>query len=191
MSGHAVHTKTRPCQNPRSGRLFVQCYATLAARFLEAHRPLKLGQIHQMKFPVSGFKIQNRSSSRVGDNLYRTLRYKLRPKFHQFHCQIICHAAMGSKLNMRYGSCFNEEDLIGKIVAITKGSMHGSSVSKRLLQRWLLQMNAHLAEKMTGLIGKGRPRAPMGLLISSLLCRASISHRFCFFQASADIHTIF
>ena len=54
---------------------------------------------------------------------------------------------MGSKLNVRYGSCFNEEDLIGKIVAITKGSMHGSSVSKRLLQRWLLQMNANLAEK--------------------------------------------
>ena len=57
---------------------------------------------------------------------------------------------------MRYGSCFNEEDLVGKIVAITKGSMHGSSVSKRLLQRWLLQLNASLAEGEKTSVGRGR-----------------------------------
>ena len=45
---------------------------------------------------------------------------------------------------------------MGKIVAITKGSMHGSSVSNRLLQRWLLQMNAHLAETEGKIDSAGR-----------------------------------
>ena len=73
-------------------------------------------------------------------------RYKLRPKFHAFHCQIVLHASSGAKLNVRFGSCFNEEDLIGKLTRVTKGALHASSSAKRLLQRWLLQMNAHLCE---------------------------------------------
>ena len=83
------------------------------------------------------------------------LRYKMRPKFHAFHCQIILHASSGASLNVKYGSCFNEEDLIGKVTRVTKGSLHASTVCKRVLQRWLLQMNAHLCERVRVRLGTG------------------------------------
>ena len=99
-------------ENPRSGRLYCQCYAALAERFLKANRPLKLGQIYQTIFRICYIGPEKQSIRQLRKNV--TLRYKLRPKFHAFHCQIICHAAFGAKLNIRYGSCFNEEDLVGK-----------------------------------------------------------------------------
>ena len=128
----------------RSGRLFCQCYVALASRFLKANRPLTLvATIIVFSLGTLAYIYRQQIITHVPADLGQS-RYKLRPKFHAFHCQIVLHASAGAKLNVRHGSCFNEEDLIGKVTRVTKGAMHASSTCKRILQRWLLQMNAHL-----------------------------------------------
>ena len=37
--------------------------------------------------------------------------YKVRPKFHSLHCECILKIRAGSRLNPRFTSCFNDEDL--------------------------------------------------------------------------------
>ena len=100
------------------------------------------GTQHRLSFWVSPICTDKQMDHALADLVQS--RYKVRPKFHAFHCQIILNASAGAKYNVRYGSCFNEEDMIGKLCRVTKGALHASSTSKRLLQRWLLQMNAHL-----------------------------------------------
>mgnify|MGYP001820215750 CR=1 FL=1 len=74
----------------------------------------------------------------------RRPRFKLRPKFHQFHCWIVLRLARGSSLNPRIASCFMEEDFIGQVAGIVKRSPHPTTVGLRCLQRWLLLVNQHL-----------------------------------------------
>ena len=82
--------------------------------------------------------------------LTRKVRYKLRPKFHLFHCGIVLRLAdtpaggRGSRLNPKVAGCYTEEDLIGKLMATYKKAPHAATVSKRLVQRWQLQFNAWL-----------------------------------------------
>ncbi|CAE7427213.1 TY1B-DR3 [Symbiodinium sp. CCMP2592] len=71
-------------------------------------------------------------------------RYKMRPKTHQFHCELVLRM-LTSRLNPRWGSCWTEEDYVGQITKIVKGSVHSSSISLRVLQRWQLHYNAKLA----------------------------------------------
>ena len=73
-------------------------------------------------------------------------RYKIRPKFHDFLCGIVMRLARGSRTNPRWLACFGEEDYIGKICGMLKGSMHPSTYGKRALERSLLGLNAHLME---------------------------------------------
>ena len=75
---------------------------------------------------------------------HEKLRYKVRPKFHQFHCEVICRLST-SRLNPKYAGCNLEEDFIGKVMACTKGAVHAATLSSRVLQRWLLQYNCWLA----------------------------------------------
>ena len=72
-------------------------------------------------------------------------RYKLRPKFHMYHCELVLSYAASLK-RARWGSCFMEEDLVGQLVKIAKGSVHSSSVSLRILQRWLLHFNCQMVK---------------------------------------------
>ena len=72
---------------------------------------------------------------------YVSPRYKLRPKMHQFHCEIVLRLAGGSRVNPRLASCYSEEDFIGKVMSSLKRSIHPSSLSSRVIQRWLLQLN--------------------------------------------------
>ena len=72
-------------------------------------------------------------------------RYKIRPKVHILHCQILLRLEAGSRFNPRYGSCFIEEDLVGQVVRLVKQSVHSNTVSRRTLQRWCLQYNSWLA----------------------------------------------
>ena len=73
-------------------------------------------------------------------------RYKLRPKFHSVHCETLCRLKNGARMNPRFYSCWNAEDYIGRIANIGKGSCHVQSLSKRVLQRALLQLNVFLME---------------------------------------------
>ena len=71
-------------------------------------------------------------------------RYKLRPKFHQFHCELVLRM-LTSRLNPRWGSCWTEEDYVGQITKVVKGAVHSLTISRRVLQRWQLHYNAKLA----------------------------------------------
>ena len=71
-------------------------------------------------------------------------RYKLRPKLHALHCQVVCRAASGAAFNPKFASCWNEESFIGELCSVVKGASHASTLSKRVVQRWLLQYNAQL-----------------------------------------------
>ena len=62
-------------------------------------------------------------------------RYKMRPKFHQFHCELVLRL-LTSRLNPRWGSCWTEEDYVGQITKIVKGAVHSDTISRRVLQRW-------------------------------------------------------
>ena len=72
-------------------------------------------------------------------------RFKVRPKVHVLQCEILLRIESGARFNPRYASCFVEEDRAGQITAIAKASVHASTVSKRYLERWLLQYNSFLA----------------------------------------------
>ena len=72
-------------------------------------------------------------------------RYYVRPKMHSFACETLGRLRGGSKLNPRFLSCWGDEDYVGKICHRAKGSLHPTSLSKRLLQRSLLFLNSWLA----------------------------------------------
>lgn len=71
-------------------------------------------------------------------------RYKMRPKFHDFMCGIVMRLVRGSRTNPRWLACFGEEDYIGKVCGMLKGSLHPATYGKRALERSLLGLNAHL-----------------------------------------------
>ena len=73
---------------------------------------------------------------------------------HQLHCQILCRAAAGSLLNPRVCSCFNEESFIGSMCQIAKGTVHGSTVGLRTIQRWMLQLNSRLCAELADEVEK-------------------------------------
>ena len=70
--------------------------------------------------------------------------YKVRPKFHSLHCECILKIRAGSRLNPRFTSCFNDEDLSEKSRSVGK-STHVLTMARRVLERLLLQTNAWLA----------------------------------------------
>lgn len=71
-------------------------------------------------------------------------RYRLRPKIHSFQCEILQRLCAGSRLNPRFISCSNEEDLIGKVMAIVKNKVHASTLARRVLERYMLGINVFL-----------------------------------------------
>ena len=73
-------------------------------------------------------------------------RYKIRPKYHSFFCEILSRTRSGSKLNPRYVGCNNEEDFVGKICGVLKGAVHPASLGRRVLERFLLGLNMRLME---------------------------------------------
>ena len=77
---------------------------------------------------------------------HRVPRFKLRPKFHQLHCELICQVANGSRLNPRYGSTFSEEDMVGNLMRMAKASVSPTTLSLRMLQRWLLHYNGQMVK---------------------------------------------
>ena len=80
----------------------------------------------------------------IKDMSRNVLRYKLRPKFHQYHCEVVCRLAK-SRLNPKYAGCNLEEDFVGKVMRCATGAVHSTTLSLRVLQRWLLQYNCWLA----------------------------------------------
>ena len=71
-------------------------------------------------------------------------RWKLRPKMHSFACEAIRRIQDGSRVNPRFVGCCGEEDYIGKIATICKGSVHPSTLARRVLERCMLGLNVHL-----------------------------------------------
>lgn len=71
-------------------------------------------------------------------------RYRIRPKIHSFQCEILQRLCAGSRLNPRFISCSNEEDLIGKVMAIVKNKLHASTLARRVLERYMLGINVFL-----------------------------------------------
>ena len=72
------------------------------------------------------------------------IRYKVRPKLHQLHCEIILRVHAGGRLNPKIPSCFNDESFIGLICGAARKAPHAATMCKTLLQRWLLDVNARL-----------------------------------------------
>lgn len=73
--------------------------------------------------------------------------YKLRPKWHSFYCEIIERMRNGNSINPRHVGCAGEEDYIGKLCSMIKGSLHASTYGRRTLERALMGLNVHLMEK--------------------------------------------
>ena len=71
-------------------------------------------------------------------------RFKVRPRLHQFVCEIIPKLRAGSRLNPKYTACFADESFIGRMCAIGKSNVHPSTMGLRLLQRTLMQLNSHI-----------------------------------------------
>ena len=64
--------------------------------------------------------------------------WKVRPKLHRFVCKTVLR---DTRLNCRFVSCWTEEDNVGKTCSVACGAVHASTLSKRLLQRFLLRLN--------------------------------------------------
>ena len=73
------------------------------------------------------------------------LRYKVRPKLHQLHCELVLRTHEGGRLNHKIASCFNDESFIGLMCGSARKAPHAATLCKTLLQRWLLELNARLA----------------------------------------------
>lgn len=71
-------------------------------------------------------------------------RFKLRPKFHDFVCGICMRLQRGACTNPRWMACYGEEDYIGEICGMLKGSLHPATYGKRALERSILGLNTHL-----------------------------------------------
>ena len=66
--------------------------------------------------------------------------FKCRPKLHVYHCEHVCRFA-DARLNPKWSSCWTEEDLVGCLSRLMKGSLHGANLARRVLERWLLHFN--------------------------------------------------
>ena len=71
-------------------------------------------------------------------------RFKIRPKYHSFACEIVDRIRGGNAINPQYLSCNGEEDLIGKLCSMLKKSLHPSTYGQRALERAMLGLNVHL-----------------------------------------------
>ena len=71
--------------------------------------------------------------------------YKVRPKQHQFVCEVVLKLHDGSRFNPRYASCFGDEDYVGRVCGAAKLASHPSTMSKRVLQRCMCTLNAWLS----------------------------------------------
>lgn len=71
-------------------------------------------------------------------------RYRLRPKAHAFHCEVLCKLRSGSRLNPRFHSCFNDEDYVGRCCSVGRQSCHPNTMARRVLERLMLQTNTWL-----------------------------------------------
>ena len=71
-------------------------------------------------------------------------RFKVRPRLHQFVCEIILKLRAGSRLNPKYTACFADESFVGRMCAIGKSNVHPSTMGLRLLRRMLMQLNSHI-----------------------------------------------
>lgn len=71
-------------------------------------------------------------------------RYRLRPKAHAFHCEVLCKLRGGSRSNPRYHSCFNDEDFVGRSCRIGRQACHPNTMARRILERLMLQTNTWL-----------------------------------------------
>ena len=71
-------------------------------------------------------------------------RWKMRPKYHSFFCEIINRTRAGSRINPRHVGCAGDEDMVGKVCGILKGSLHPVTLGKRILERCLLGINVRL-----------------------------------------------
>jgi len=68
-------------------------------------------------------------------------RWKIRPKFHSFACELINRKSL---VNPRFVGCAGEEDYIGKVCHVAKGALHPATLSRRILERCMLGLNCHL-----------------------------------------------
>ena len=68
-------------------------------------------------------------------------RWKLRPKFHSFACELINRKSL---VNPRFVGCAGEEDFIGKVCKVVKGAVHPTTLARRVLERCMLGLNIHL-----------------------------------------------
>ena len=72
-------------------------------------------------------------------------RYYVRPKLHSLACETLSRLRCNSRFNPRYVSCWTDEDFVGKVCSVSKGSVHPTTLSLRILQRSLLYLNSWLA----------------------------------------------
>ena len=71
--------------------------------------------------------------------------YKVRPKHHQFFCELLRGLKLGNKLNARYVSCWGDEGHIGDITLTVRGP-HPKLLALRTMQRVILELNRGLLE---------------------------------------------
>ena len=78
-------------------------------------------------------------------------RYKVRPRFHSFLCEVVCKLLHGSTMNPKFTACWGDESYIGAVCQIGKcRAVHTSTIGLRLLQRLMLNLNSYLAELPKG-----------------------------------------
>lgn len=65
--------------------------------------------------------------------------YKVRPKLHLFQ-HILMSLDAGQTINPRLFSCWNDESVVGRIARCARGT-HSKDSGRRILQRWLLELN--------------------------------------------------
>ena len=74
-------------------------------------------------------------------------RFKVRPRLHSFACETIAKMQSGSRLNPKFTATWSDESFIGQICGLGKSqAIHVASMGLRLLQRVVLNLNAHLAQ---------------------------------------------
>ena len=92
---------------------------------------------------------------------HKYVRATCRPKFHSFSCEIVDRLRGGNSINPRMVACAGEEDLIGKLCSIIKGSVHASTFGQRALERAMLGLNVHLMELRKGKKCERPPKPPI------------------------------
>ena len=79
-------------------------------------------------------------------------RYKVRPRFHSFLCEVVCKLLVYMEApNSKFTACWGDESYIGAVCQIGKcRAVHTSTIGLRLLQRLMLNLNSYLAELPKG-----------------------------------------